>query len=237
MDIVKDIFLEDQPAKDDEALLVLNLYSEENILGEEDYLKKVKEAEISVGKVHISFLPDENNTFPGAILTPDRSKWDLYLVHIPFTIHETPTGSHYEKVKFMVSLEEYATAFDLLPKNVYMEENIEKKYALSPELKFLEFGMKVGEIKYEISFERLKPIIKVFGVGENEFYWIYKNLNNQEDFSGQKHALIVLEVPTNTKSVSGNIFCEAIIEKKILGIWTPKPAKVLEHSHIKLTLP
>lgn len=236
METVKNILLKDKPSKDAETLFILDLYSEENILGEENFQKKVKEAEISVGKFHISFLSDGNSMFPAAIINPDRSKWDLYLLYIPYTIHEAPRGSYYEEVKFMIRLDSCATAFDLLPKSVYMNENVEKEFSISPEWKFMECGTKIGEAKYKISFEKLRPIIKVFGMGESEFYWIYKNPRNQEDFSGQKHALIILEVPKNTKSINGNIFCEAVIEKQIFGIWTHKQAKITKERDIIFNL-
>jgi hypothetical protein len=224
MSKAEDLILGDQPLPESEILVTLDLFSEEKPLGPELLPKKVKEAEVSIGKWHIFFLPPVKSI--ASKPTPDRSMWDLYFVCIPFTLHEPPGDAHYQRVKFEIELyNEDATAFSLLPKNVTSKEEVTKTYVLSPQFNFKGIGGKVGDISYQIRFERLQPIINAFGEGESRFYWIYTSPKGQEVFPGTKHALIILEVPRGIKSVDGIIYPEVAMAKKLLGIRRLKDTK------------
>lgn len=226
MSKAEELILRDQPLPESEILVTLDLFSEEKTLGPGLPPKKVKEVEVRLGKWLISFLPPVKSTPTRPIMTPDRSKWDLYLVYIPFTLREPPEDTYYQRVDLRIDLaNKDATAFDLLPKNVTTKEKVTKTYELSPEFKFKGVEVKVGKISHQICFESLRPIITAFGEGESRFYWVYTSLEGQEISPGIKHALVILEVPGGTESVSGTIYCEADMLKKMFGIFRRKVAR------------
>jgi len=235
MSRAQDLILRNEPLQESEISKTFDLFSEEELLGTLPP-KKVKEAKISLGKWHINFIPPSKSMSSEAIMTPDRSKWDLYLIYIPFTLHEPPEGSNYQRIEFHVILASRdATALDLLPKHVTTKQEITKTYTLSPEVKFKEIEGGLGGISYQIRFESLRPILSSFGEGENDFYWVYTSQEGQQVFPGTKHALVVLEVPRATKSVQGTIYYQILMAKKWLGIWKTKDA-TMDHDSINWNL-
>jgi len=222
----EELFLDDKPIRDEDKLTTLELFSEEKSLGTEVPIKKTYEGDITIGKWQVMFLSQNKSVISDSPIIPDRSKWDLYRVYIPYTIHEAGGTRYYHKVKIQFNFTtKTATAFDLLPKEVLLNEEINSTWTISPEGKFEKVEAKIGELGETIRFNRLIPIIKVFGIGENVFSWSYESQKQQKVIPGTKYALIILEVPKGTKNVSGTIYCEALLAKSILGEFREKESK------------
>jgi len=220
-----ELILRDQPLTESEKLITIDLSIEDNIMGQVQYPIKILESQITIGKEYVFFIPPQKSQST-IIITPDRSKRDLYLIRLPFTLHETTENKYYQKVRFQIGFKNRdAIAFDLLPKNVTTEENVIKTYTLSPQLKFKGVEGSIGGITNTISFESLHPFITAFGEGESLFYWIYTSQQEQSVSPGTKNAIIILDVPHGTKSVNGYIFCEAIISHRMFGKIMPRKAK------------
>jgi len=220
-----ELVLRDQPLAETEKLMTVDLFSEEKIMGQEGSPIKLLESQVTIGKEYISFIPPQVS-HSTVLITPDRTKRDLYLIRIPFTLHEPAENKYYQKFIFQIELYNRDTvAFDLIPKNVSSKENVIKTYTISPQLKFKGVEGTLGGIDNKISFESLYPIITAFGEGENRFYWIYTSQQDQPVHPGTKYAVIILDVPRGTKSVNGNIYCEAVISQKIFGKLLPRHAR------------
>ncbi|MGA3085594.1 MAG: hypothetical protein ABSE95_12505 [Thermodesulfobacteriota bacterium] len=230
-----ELVLRDRPLAETEKLMTIDLFSEEKIMGQENAPIKVLESQVTIGKEYISFIPPQKNN-TATIIIPDRNKRDLYLIRIPFTIHEPAKNKYYQKVRFQIELDNRdAIAFDLLPKNVNSKENVMKSYTISPQFKFRGIEGTLGGITNKISFESLHPVISAFGEGENLFYWIYESQKEQTISPGTKYAIIILDVSRGTKTITGNIFCEALISQNIISDLLPKKAKT-NHYPIKWNL-
>lgn len=173
---------------------------------------------------YIFFIPPLESTVSEPLLLPDTSKWDLYLVSLPFTLHPAPANRYYEKLKFSFKLSTPgAVAFDLFPDTITAEVEETKTYALSTQIKFKEVGVSLGQIGRKLQFKGLRPTVTAFGKGESSFYWIYQGYKEQRAVTPEtKQALMVLQVPRGTSVVEGVISCEAVIVKQIFGEWKKK---------------
>lgn len=221
--MAEELILKTQPIPESEKLVSLKIFSELKFRG--DVTSRITESQVTLGRGQILFIPSSNLISSHPIMTPDRSIWDLYLIHIPFTIHELPEDSYYQKVKFEIDLaDQDVTALDLLPKNITSKVEVTKTYILSPQFKFKEIEGSAGEFGYQICFDSLRSVISAFGIGECQFYWVYTSYKNQRLFSGTKHVLIVLQAPKRTKSIYAKISYEVVIAKKLFGTWMSKDA-------------
>lgn len=230
-----EMILKDQPLDESQKLMTIDLFSEEKSMGKALTPIKLLESQVTIGKEYIFFIPPQKAQ-SAAVITPDRAKRDLYLIRIPFTLHEPAESKYYQKVIFQIELDNRdAVAFDLLPKNVTSTEHVTKTYTISPQFKFKGVEGTIGGISSKISFESLHPVITAFGEGENLFYWVYSSQQNQPVSPGTKYAIIILDVPRGTKAVNGNIYYEAVISQKIFSDLLPKKAKT-NHYPIKWNL-
>ncbi|HLZ59151.1 MAG TPA: hypothetical protein VKR06_19580 [Ktedonosporobacter sp.] len=228
------LVLSNKPLIESETTVTLDILSNDE--GRRGETLEVKERE---GKItfnpkgfRIFSLPDSGSTVsqPGMLL--DRTKWDLYLIVMPFTLHEPANNTYYQKVEFRVILpdQQDALAFDLFPKNVSSTREETRNYTLSPDIKFQEIEVSLGQIQRTIHFESIRPTIRAFGVGESSFYWIHTGFEEQKEVIPEtKHALIVLQVPRGTKSVDGAIWYQVTIAKKLVGRWKNRACDLISH--------
>lgn len=149
----------------------------------------------------------------------DQSKWDLYLIIFPFTLHQPPQNSYYEEVTFFVELTTpNATAFDLFPRNITTAGEDKKTYALSPLGYVEEISGDLPQASKSLRFEKLQPVITSFGAGESIFYWTFTGFGSRKEVIPEtKHVLAILQVPHGTKVVSGIIRFEIVLARKLLG--------------------
>lgn len=233
MDETDDLLLSNDPLQEDETTVTLDIFTEQTLQGSYGLeSKKVVEGKITIPKhVHIFWLPSTISTAGWPSMTPDRTKTDLYLICLPFTLHEPPGTAYYEKVTFFVELaDEEWVAFDLFPKHITSSVEVAKTYKLSPHLTIEPAELSLGEITRQITFTSLHPVIMAFGGGENKFYWVYKGLEDQHEppkvQPETKYVLIVLGVPVGTESVKGQIEYELGLVKRRFGRWRSTKANV-----------
>lgn len=245
--IAADLFLSDKPVPSSDIVANLGIYVKQQSYPDIAYgipgkgfggpgLDVINKdittgTRVSLGKYHVAFIPPLKYVSSETPITPDRAKWDLYLISIPFTIHQLDKGVHFTNIQFHVQmLNNKITAFDLLPKEVTRKEETTKTYTLSPSLKFKGFEGKIGDFQSKIIFEKLYPIINAYGIGESQFYWIFKEHDSQPDISGVKYALIVLEVPAGTTQVKAKYSFKGNISKKSLFLLSSDEAYSYDYS-------
>ncbi len=168
--------------------------------------------------------------------TPDRTKWDLYLIDIPFTLHEAPNGSHYRELTFYVELDHpQANAYDLFPSHVTTPVAESRTYTLSPQMKIQELDLSIGQFSKQISFTSLRPVISAFGEGENKFYWKFKGIDGKEVIPETRHVLIVLQIPRGTPSVDAHIHYRTDVAEPFFRGWFNKIVPSGSHTlHLNL---
>jgi len=222
MNETSELVLGDKPLSESEILATIDLFSEEELLGRETPPKRIKEAEISLGKWHIYFIHPENCKTCEPIMGPDRSLWDLYYVHIPFTIHELPPDRWCQRFKLQINLSDIkATALDLIPKKVTVTEK--ETWQIAPQFNFMGIGLN-GVMDYTICFENIKDVISAFGEGQPQFYWVYTAQKGHRISPGTRNVIILLEVPSGTKFVTGYIYYEADLTKNLFGLLPQRTA-------------
>jgi nucleoside phosphorylase len=172
-------------------------------------------------RCHVFFVPPVDGLSGQQVITPDRSKWDLYLVIIPYTLHKAPDHQYYEEMTFFVEMSHAeVTAFDLFPKTINTKIEEIKTYTLSPQIKFKEVEVSLGGMSRQFRFDVLRPSIIALGEGENTFYWVHKGFKEQKEVVPEtKHALVVLQVPRGTQSVEANISYEVVTARRFLEVW------------------
>ncbi|OEU65614.1 MAG: hypothetical protein BA863_16480 [Desulfovibrio sp. S3730MH75] len=232
MSMAKTLVLGDKPLAESEIQTTLDLYSEEKPMRPNLPPRKLAEAAVSVGKWYIYSLSAAEMSKPSEpTIRQDSPECDFYLVYIPFTLHPSPENKYYQDVKFFIGLaNKNATAFDLLPMKVNVEEDVKETYVLSSNFKFQGVEGKAkaegkAELGYEVQFKNIKPIISAFGQGENKFYWIYQSQKGHKVFPGTRHVFVVLEVPHGIEHISGIIYYEGNMRYKWFKEWRSKETK------------
>lgn len=233
MSMAKTLVLGDDPLDPSEIETTLDLYSEEKLMGPNLPPKKLAEAEVSIGKHYIHSLPkvEINKSSEPAIRQDTNPKWDYYLIYIPFTLHSPPGNKFYQDLTFSIELaNKDATAFDLLPMNITVEEDVKRTYLLSSTLRFQGITGNISldgkaDAGYEVQFKNITPIITAFGQGENKFYWTYESQDGHKVHPGTHHVFIVLEVPHGTDDITGMVYYRGTLYYKWLTEWRYKETK------------
>jgi nucleoside phosphorylase len=225
-----------EPLIPSKTTVTLSILSEENVLSGSETRQGIDlpqrmllEGQITLDPGgRIFFIPPLESTLSEPLLVPDRSKWDLYLVYLPFTLHPAPGKAYYEEITFFIGLATPgARAHDLFPASIISEVEETKTYTLSPQCTFKESGITIGQVSRQIQFKGLHPIISAFGKNEHKFYWIHQGFKEQKAvFPETKHAAVILQVPRGTHLVEGNIYYNVKIVKKMVGGFRQKDGKV-----------
>jgi len=235
------LVLSHEPLAETEATITLDILSAEGDTRRGTKLIQKKEL---AGKItfnpercQLFFLPPPVDPASPQALTPDRTQWDFYLIIIPFTLHKALGESYYEEMTFFVEMADRdVTAFDLFPKHITTEIDA-KAHTLSPHLTITQAETSTGQIGKQILFGSLRPTITAFGEGERSFYWVYEEAREQKGVAPEtKYALIVLQVPRGTSSISATISYETVIVRQVLGVWRHRDGATEAHQiHWDLT--
>jgi hypothetical protein len=225
-----DILLNNEPLPEIDSTITLDIFSEEGDATRGTKLIQKKELE---GK--ITFNPKRcpifslplTDSVSSKVFTPDRTRWDLYLIIIPFTLHKPPSDRYYEEVTFFVEMEDRRiTACELFPKNITTSVEETRGYTLSPQLTIGQVQASISQVSRQIRFTSLHPTISAFGEGESTFYWVYEKSQEQKGVIPEtKHALAVLQVPRQTKLIAATISYEMVVAREVLGIWRYRDAR------------
>ncbi len=225
-----------EPLTPSKSTVTLSILSEENVLKGSDARqgydlpqRTVLEGQITLDpRGRIFFIPPLESALSEPLLVPDQSKWDLYLVYLPFTLHPAPGKAYYEELTFFIDLTTpEAKAYDLFPAGIISEVEETKTYTLSPQITFKEVGINPGQVSRQFQFKGLHPTISAFGKDEHKFYWIHQGFKEQRAVIPEsKHAAVILQVPRGTHLVEGNIYYSVKIVKKMVGGFRPKDGKV-----------
>jgi len=218
------LVLDNEPLREEESALALNITGEDSGLRGGADLPQIQELE---GKITYNphahapfFLPAPRRT-GSPVITPDRTRWDLYLIIMPFTLHPAPGESYYEKLTFLVKITDPGVvAFNLFPQQVTTEAEATKSYTISPHFTIAAVDIGLGQVSKEIRFTTLHPTIRAFGEGEPKFYWIYRGGPEHKGVIPEtKHVLMVLQVPRGMAALEATISYKVDIAKKIWGVW------------------
>ncbi len=240
MDNGGELFFDHEPEPESETIVTLDIVSQRDDQPElETTNGLVLEGKITLNPERslVYFLPSTASTPKQLMLTLDRAKWDLYLIIIPFTLHEAYSDKYYQKITFFVDLANPdATAFDLFPKSILSQEEVTQTYALSSQFKIKGVDANLEYIGQVLRFGALRPIIQAAGEGENKFYWTYRGISEHDGVIPEiKYALIVLQVPHGTLDVNGTIHYEVVLVKKWFGLWEQQDSRTDTHPiHWKL---
>ncbi len=216
------IFLSSLPLPPEEGLVTLDVLGEpESVRGEtKSSQEKTLEGKITLNPSAnlILSLPPSANT-ESSPFSIDRSRWDLYMVIIPFTLHPLEkANTFYERFVFSIDLDQSTEAIshDLFPKKVLASTSATTKYTVSPMGKFQPFTPDSALPYPPFALDILHPKILAFGEGDKNFYWRYEDSGDGKGVIPEtKHALLVLRVPTGTTTVSGTFHCKATLSMKL----------------------
>jgi nucleoside phosphorylase len=230
------LVLSNEPSPPSRTMVTLSILSQENVVkgtdtrGVHDLPQwTVLEGQITLDpRGRIFFIPPLDSTVSEPLLVPDRKKWDMYLVYLPFTLHSAPGKAYYEELTFFIDLATPdVVAYDLFPDGVISEVEETKTYTLSPQVMFKEVGISLGQVSKQIQFKGLRPTITAFGKNEQKFYWIHQGFKEQKAVIPEsKHAAVILQVPHGTPYVVGTVYYGIKIVKQMVGGFKQKDGKV-----------
>ncbi len=158
--------------------------------------------------------------------------YDLYLAILPFNLHPAPGNKYYTQVMLWIELaNKQHTAFDLCPKNISAKVEVTKTYSVSPQIKFQEVEVGLGQKGSELHFDMLRPTITATGEGENVFYWTYKGFEGQKEVVAEtKQVLFIVQVPRGTQTLAGDISYQVTMAQKSGLRWVSKECEVTPYS-------
>ncbi|MBF0537768.1 MAG: hypothetical protein HQL03_05890 [Nitrospirae bacterium] len=216
--MTEETLLQDKPIADVDVKKTMGLYRQEMPLSSDTRSPiSILEGKVTIDKADILYLPkDETDA------SVDRTRNDMYLVKVPFTLNYLSDNRYYRQFAIHFSLaDSSAVAYDLFPQEVVDRQTVTEKLVISPSLKFRkDIEGRLGEYIHEVKYERLIPRIEVFKVKENEFYWLYRSQDTQELFQGTNCVFMILKVPIYAESVRMKVYNEAVISRKYLGVFT-----------------
>ncbi len=226
-----ELFFSNEPLPESDTTITLDIVSEEPAMrGIELARKKILEGKITLNPQsnHIYALPSMPGIAGQPLQTSNRTKWDFYLVTIPFTLHEAPGKNYYHEVTFFINLSTpNSTAFDIFPKSITLPIEKATTYTVASDMKIREVQDTAKLVNGLLRFDTLHPLIIAFGEGENNFYWTYRASRRQKGVLPEtKHVLVLLRVPHGTKVVEGTISYEIVIAKHFLGEWYDTDSEV-----------
>lgn len=225
--------LTEDPLPEGERLESIDIFSEEAALTPDLPAQRVVEGRLTLGRQRIGLLLPSSSVGSGSDREPERSEELLYLIWAPFTLHLPPGNKLYEEVRLHVDLfDETVSAISLFPDNVSHKEEVEELYTLSPQFNFVGVEASLVSAGFTVKFERLRPIVRAFGVGENYFYWVYSDATGEGVLPGTKHALIVLSVPSGRRSMAGRIRYCVTLRKKTFGKWLKKQSRTDDYDFV-----
>lgn len=214
MVIAQTLIFGDEPIPNSEVAAQLDFYSQEKRLGSgQDML--LKEGTITLGMARVYRVKPETER----VLPPGVPLLDRYLVVLPFTLHPAPGERKYSNVLFIVNLSnQKVTASDLMPRDVFTEEDVKKAYTIGGSVEYQGVGGTL-ELGKEITFTRLRPVITAFSEGESDFYWKFASQSDQEVYPGSKRVAAILEVPRGISTITAVITHKIDVHRKWLGDW------------------
>lgn len=217
MNTTREFILRSEIRPETDNTVILECFSDTREIGK----KKEMEGKITFNpdRCHMFFVPPVS--ISQAFSLPDRSRWDLYLLIIPFTLHKASDERYYEEVTFFIEMaDSNVTAFDLLPKSIITATEERRSYTISPQTRFIPLEKPAKEADICLSFETLRPIITASGEGESVFYWTHKGAQEQKEVIPEtKYAIAILQVPVNLSYVEATIEYEVITVRKLFGMW------------------
>jgi nucleoside phosphorylase len=230
------LIFSNEPLAPSKTTVTLSILSEENVFqgtgsrrAQDLPQRMVLEGQITLDpRGRIFFIPPLDSTVSEPLLMPERKKWDLYLVYLPFTLHVAPGQAYYEELTFFIDLATPdVVAYDLFPDGIISEVEETKTYTFSPQVMFKEVGISLGQVSKQIQFKGLRPTITAFGKNEQKFYWIHKGFKEQKAVIPEsKHAAVILQVPRGTSLVEGKVYYSIKIVKKMVGGFKQKDGNV-----------
>lgn len=217
MAVAQTLIFGDEPIPDSEVVVQLDFYSRESRLGTGEAL--LKEGTITLGAVKAYRVKPETSETMEPVRPTGVPPLDRYLVVFPFTLHSAPGEREYNSVLFKVELSnQKVIASDLIPGNVFTEEDVKKAYMIGGSVEYKGVGGSL-ELSKEIAFTSLRPVITAFGDGESNFYWKFAGQSDQEVYPGARRVAVILEVPHDVSTITAVITYEIDVRRKWLDDW------------------
>lgn len=217
------LILNGGPISSADRLTDLELISRDTSLGPNQPPIEELEGRVTVGRCEIYPLSSAESEAP---LASDRNRVSLYLVRFPYSLHPPEGSRRFKQVEIHVDLTGgKATAFDLFPVEVEPGGETPEDFAISPEGRFGTRTPRILVRGWQIRSPSFKPVIRAFGRGEPQFYWVFTSEEDQGVAPGTRDLLAVLEVARETSVLPVEVRYRATVAKELFGQWFSTKAR------------
>ena len=103
-----------------------------------------------------------------------------------------------------ISGQDAPVAFDLYPREIYVERKTDLAVAISPSLKFAETELSLGEAIANLEFRKLEPRIVGSGVLESSPSWDFEQLR-ERPLRGSRQCCLIVKKPLRSQGVHVSI--------------------------------
>lgn len=133
---------------------------------------------------------------------PDPGRWDLYLAEVPHTLRFDDAGRTPPSVSVGFEiLDEDAIAYDILPRSVTDAADTPAIYTISTSLRFTRDEAALRGSAFEVTLDRLEPIVTDAGLGEGSFGWSYQAPSGGILKAGGRRCWVILQVPGRLRAL------------------------------------
>ncbi len=157
--------------------------------------------------------------------TPPLGGADFWLLRLACTLREPegrPALTSAEQRLFLrprnaAAGENAAYAHSLLPLRLGVEDKSEINASLGPELKFSEFGLKVGEVGANIEYRKVFPAIQAYGLGQPSPWWKFR-AHLAHPLAGSQYVYAVVAALDGAGGVRASVELVATVETSWAGL-------------------
>lgn len=143
---------------------------------------------------------------------------DFYLVRLWCSFRDFGTELQFSQAQFTVSLlagndeRVRVVAHDMYPSQVLHKVKRDVHVALSPQVKFMEVDVKLGEFQYGFAYDELQPQVVAAGHGEPTPSWVFSRTQAQR-LQGGKALHLVVAAPAGTARATARLNLTAYVTK------------------------
>ena len=143
---------------------------------------------------------------------------DFYLVRLWCSLLSFRTDLFFSRARLKITLAGpdadavAVVAHDLYPSEVMFKTKRNVRFSLSPEIKFMEIGAKLGGVDWAYEYDELQPTIVAGGQGESTPTWDFQSTKGVPLVGGKALHMIVA-APEGTSSASAELELVAHVTK------------------------
>lgn len=142
----------------------------------------------------------------------------LELLKFTFTFLELPRGSDYETVRIRITLDSPYPIMQLRPRNETTQSQRTSSFSKDVQPQLLRLLQLDLRYTTSVDITESRPVATALDLGAEGFGWTYQAQDGSPLSHGIRQATAVLELPQDTRGITGTFDGEAVVTRRLLGL-------------------